>query len=54
VPPREGQPSGGRFRRSVSVEPLYDNADGTLQRIIMTTEVSDLPACAKRCKCVEE
>ena len=38
VPPRDGQPSGGRFRRSVSVDPLYYNDDGTLKRVIMTSE----------------
>ncbi|MBD1389032.1 family 43 glycosylhydrolase [Neiella sp. HB171785] len=38
MPPKEGQPSGGRFRRSVSIDPLYYNDDGSLQRIIMTTE----------------
>ena len=38
VPPRDGQPSGGRFRRSVSVDPLYYNDDGTLRRVIMTSE----------------
>ena len=41
VPPREGQPSGGRFRRSVSVEPLNYNDDGSLQRVIMTAEGLD-------------
>ena len=34
----DGQPSGGRFRRSVAVEPLYYNEDGSLKRVIMTTE----------------
>lgn len=38
VPPRDGQPSGGRFRRSVAIDPLYYNADGSLKRVIMTTE----------------
>lgn len=38
VPPREGQPSGGRFRRSVSIDRLYYNDDGSLKRVIMTTE----------------
>lgn len=38
VPPRDGQPSGGRFRRSVSIDRLYYNADGTLRRVIMTSE----------------
>jgi beta-xylosidase len=41
VPPRDGQPSGGRFRRSVSIDPLYYNEDGTLQRVIMSTEGLD-------------
>lgn len=38
VPPAEGRPSGGRFRRSVAIDPLHYNADGTLQRVIMTSE----------------
>ena len=38
LPPKDGQASGGRFRRSVAVEPLYYNQDGTLKRVIMTTE----------------
>jgi beta-xylosidase len=38
VPPRDGQPSGGRFRRSVAIDPLYYNADGSLKRVIMTSE----------------
>lgn len=38
VPPLNGQPSGGRFRRSVAIDPLYYNDDGSLRRIIMTTE----------------
>jgi arabinoxylan arabinofuranohydrolase len=38
VPPREGKPSGGRFRRSVSIDPLYYEPDGSLRRVIMTTE----------------
>lgn len=38
LPPKDGQPSGGRFRRSVAVEPLYYNEDGSLKRVIMTTE----------------
>jgi len=32
------QPSGGSFRRSVCVDRLYYNADGTMKRIVMTTE----------------
>ncbi len=38
VPPQGDQPSGGRFRRSVAVDPLYYNEDGSLKRVIMTTE----------------
>ena len=41
VPPRGDQPSGGRFRRSVAIDPLYYNDDGTLQRVIMTSEGLD-------------
>lgn len=52
VPPRNGQPSGGRFRRSVSIDPLYYNEDGSLQRVIMTTEGVDQAKKTKRCKCV--
>ena len=32
------QPNGGSFRRSVCVNRLYYNEDGTMKRIIMTTE----------------
>lgn len=32
------QPHGGSFRRSVCVDRLYYNNDGTMKRIIMTTE----------------
>jgi arabinoxylan arabinofuranohydrolase len=38
VPPRDGEPSGARFRRSVSIDRLYYIDDGTLRRVIMTTE----------------
>ena len=38
LPPRDGQASGGRFRRSVAVEPLYYHSDGRLKRVIMTSE----------------
>lgn len=38
VPPIDGRPSGGRFRRSVAIDQLYYNADNTLKRVIMTTE----------------
>jgi beta-xylosidase len=41
VPPRDGRPSGGRFRRSVSIDPLCYNSDGSLQRVIMTSEGLD-------------
>ena len=32
------QPNGGSFRRSVCVDKLYYNEDGTMKRIIMTSE----------------
>lgn len=32
------QPNGGSFRRSVCVDRLYYNEDGTMKRVIMTTE----------------
>ena len=51
VPPRNGQPSGGRFRRSVSIDPLYYNDDGSLQRVIMTSEGLDKMKKKTRCKC---
>ncbi|WP_022945461.1 glycoside hydrolase family 43 protein [Pseudoalteromonas ruthenica] len=38
VPPKNGKPSGGRFRRSVAIDPLFYNDDGSLKRVIMTTE----------------
>ncbi|HLU07489.1 MAG TPA: glycoside hydrolase family 43 protein [Woeseiaceae bacterium] len=38
VPPRDGEPSGGRFRRSVCIDRLYYDDSGMLQRVIMTTE----------------
>ncbi|ALS99760.1 glycoside hydrolase family 43 protein [Lacimicrobium alkaliphilum] len=38
IPARKGEPSGGRFRRSVAIDRLYYNEDGTLKRVIMTTE----------------
>ena len=31
-------PTGGSFRRSVCIERLYYNEDGTMKRIQMTTE----------------
>ena len=38
LPPKDGQHSGGRFRRSVAIDNLYYNSDGTLKRVIMTSE----------------
>ncbi|AHM61097.1 glycosyl hydrolase [Flammeovirgaceae bacterium 311] len=32
------QPNGGSFRRSVAIDRLYYNPDGTLKRVVMTTE----------------
>lgn len=32
------QPDGGSFRRSVCIDRLYYNEDGTIKRVIMTTE----------------
>lgn len=32
------QPHGGSFRRSVCIDKLYYNNDGTLKRVVMTTE----------------
>ena len=32
------QPDGGSFRRSVCIDDLHYNADGTIQRIVMTSE----------------
>lgn len=32
------QPNGGSFRRSVCIDSLYYNADGTMKRIVMSTE----------------
>lgn len=32
------QPDGGSFRRSVCIDDLYYNADGTIKRIVMTSE----------------
>lgn len=52
VPPLNGQPSGGRFRRSVSIDPLYYNEDGSLQRVIMTSEGLDNLGKQPPCKCV--
>ncbi|MDC8829680.1 glycoside hydrolase family 43 protein [Alteromonas gilva] len=38
LPPKNGKPSGGRFRRSVAIDRLHYNDDGSLKRVIMTTE----------------
>jgi len=38
IPPRGEELSGGRFRRSVAIDRLYYNEDGTLKRVIMTSE----------------
>ena len=38
LPPKDGKPSGGRFRRSVAIDRLHYNNDGSLKRVIMTTE----------------
>ncbi|MEJ2275036.1 MAG: hypothetical protein P8Y01_10755 [Woeseiaceae bacterium] len=38
MPPRDGEPGGGRFRRSVSIDRLFYIDGGTLRRVIMTTE----------------
>jgi len=54
VPPRDGKSSGGRFRRSVSIEPMYYNEDGSIERIIMTTEGLDRPACLRRRDCAAD
>jgi beta-xylosidase len=54
VPPRNGQPSGGRFRRSVAIDPLYYNDDGSLQRVIMTSEGLDKPKDRANCKCAKK
>ncbi|EKE72333.1 glycoside hydrolase family 43 protein [Gallaecimonas xiamenensis] len=32
------QPDGGEFRRSVAIDRLYYNPDGTLKRVVMTSE----------------
>ena len=32
------QPNGGSFRRSVAIDRLYYNKDGTIKRVVMTTE----------------
>ncbi len=35
------QPNGGSFRRSVAIDRLYYNKDGTMKRVVMTTEGID-------------
>ncbi|MBD3586916.1 family 43 glycosylhydrolase [Salinimonas sp. HHU 13199] len=47
LPPKGDQPSGGRFRRSVAVDPLIYNDDGTLKRVVMSTEGITEPAQEK-------
>jgi len=37
LPPVNGQPSGGRFRRSVAIERLYYLPDGRMQPVMMTS-----------------
>jgi hypothetical protein len=34
-------PDGGSFRRSVCIDDLHYNADGTIKRIVMTSEGVD-------------
>lgn len=50
VPPHDGQPSGGRFRRSVSIDPLCYNPDGSLQRVIMSSEGLNRPNPFAACR----
>jgi len=38
LPPKDGKPSGGRFRRSVAIDLLHYNPDASLKRVIMTSE----------------
>lgn len=38
LPPQENGQSGGRFRRSVAIDQLHYNEDGSLKRVIMTSE----------------
>lgn len=52
--PRDDQPSGGRFRRSVSIDPLFYNEDGSLQRVIMTSEGLDNFNKQTPCKCAKK
>ncbi|QCZ92518.1 glycoside hydrolase family 43 protein [Salinimonas iocasae] len=47
LPPKGDQPSGGRFRRSVAIDPLIYNDDGTLKRVVMSTEGITEPAQEK-------
>jgi beta-xylosidase len=37
------QPKGGSYRRSVCIDYLYYNPDGTIRRVVQTTEGTDLP-----------
>lgn len=47
LPPQGDKPSGGRFRRSVAIDPLIYNDDGTLKRVVMSTEGITEPAQEK-------
>ncbi|ROQ28884.1 glycosyl hydrolase family 43 [Gallaecimonas pentaromativorans] len=38
------QPDGGEFRRSVAIDRLYYNPDGTMKRVVMTSEGITTPA----------
>lgn len=38
LPGKTDQTSGGRYRRSVAVDRLFYNEDGTLKRVVMTSE----------------
>jgi beta-xylosidase len=40
---RQAPDIGGSFRRSVCVDYLYYNPDGTMKRVVQTTEGTDLP-----------
>jgi arabinoxylan arabinofuranohydrolase len=39
-----GRPDGGQYRRSVAIDELFYNEDGTMKRIIMTSEGITTPA----------
>lgn len=43
-----GRPDGGQYRRSVALEELFYNDDGTIKRMIMTTEGVTTPAGAPK------